>query len=77
MEVLFLSKDDKGFTKWATTDNEEGMKSLLEYFCNNIYCEDFIVYFKDYPGTEHPLAVSLEWLAKSYDMKIKFRREKE
>lgn len=60
MNIFILQRDEKGkFIKWAECDNLTSLYEFAQYFANNIYCKDFIIYIDHNNGSDQPRAMSM------------------
>lgn len=60
MNILILQRDEKGkFIKWAECDNLKSLYEMAQYFANNVYCRDFIIYIDHNNGSDQPRAMSM------------------
>lgn len=71
MKILILSKDDQDkYTKWAETDNLQGLWKLANFFASGSYCKDFIVYWDFENGTDQPRAMGFDLYCEKQGIKL-------
>lgn len=75
MNILILQRDEKGkFIKWAECDNLTKLYEMVQYFANNVYCRDFIIYIDHNNGSDQPHAWSMTAYCDRQEIPLKWDR---